>query len=82
PLRVKSYLAGSLVGEIGLYIGRSRSATVIADTPVSAWKLSADSFARMAQEDVALAMQLHCVVVRLLGTRLSDTNRMLAAYAH
>ncbi len=80
-LRVKTYLAGSIVGEIGLYIGRPRTATVIAETAVAAWKLDRDAFTRMALEDVSLAMTLHHIVVRLLGTRLTDTNGMLAAYA-
>lgn len=81
-LRVKTYLAGSIVGEIGLYVGRPRTATVVAETSVAAWRLDEAAFARMGREDVPLAMLLHRIVVRLLGTRLTDTNRMLAAYAN
>lgn len=78
-LRVKSYLAGSVVGEIGLYLGTPRSATVMADSPLEVYRLSQDAFDRMREQDPALAARFHEMIVGLLGTRVTDTNRLLAA---
>src|SRR5690606_22584780 len=78
-IRVKVYMAGSIVGEIGLYTGGNRTATVTADSALEVWRLGDEALERMRREDSDLAGRFHEMIVRLLGERLSETNRLVAA---
>ncbi|MEX2450392.1 MAG: SulP family inorganic anion transporter [Rhodospirillales bacterium] len=78
-IRVKSYEAGSIVGEVGLYSGAPRTATVLADTEIAAFALTRESFLAMREEEPALAGRFDEVIINLLGKRLAGTNRLVAS---
>ena len=48
-VRVRSYEAGTLVGEIAFYTGAARSASVVAVQPTVAWRLTRNGLDRLAQ---------------------------------
>jgi len=78
-VRVRSYLAGTVVGEIGLYLGEPRTATVAAETDLSGWRLDAAALKRMGRDDPDLSAAFDRAVIGSLSVRLADTNRLLSA---
>ena len=78
-MRIKTYLAGTVIGEIGLYLGEPRTATVVVDNEISGGKLDQQSFRRMWENDPDIARSFDRAVVVLLSRRLSETNRLLTS---
>ncbi len=69
---------GSVFGEMALYLGGARSASVIAETDAVVKKLSAASLSKMEQDDPQLAMVVHKLLAKLLATKLRQTNTWLS----
>lgn len=78
-LRLQTLGLGTAVGELGLYLGTARTACVITDSPVIAYRLTRTALSRMKDEEPELAATFHEFVVRLLSERLMATNRKLRA---
>jgi len=76
-VRLRTMGAGTTVGEIGCYLGQMRTASVIADQPTRAYRLTAEALRRMEQHDPDLAAALHRYMVSLLADRLSSTASLL-----
>lgn len=77
PVRLQSLRAGTVVGEIGLYLGGVRTASVIADEPTIAHRLTAGGLDKMSREDPEAGANFHRYVVRMLAERLAATDRMV-----
>ena len=56
-----------MVGEMGLFLKQSRTATVVADERSILYKLSLNEYQRMMQDDPELAFQLHQWIGRVLS---------------
>jgi SulP family sulfate permease len=78
-IRLKSMGAGTMIGEAGLYLKQTRSATVIANEPSVVYRLSADALKQMEEDEPRLASKLHEWVARVLSERLGENNRTLEA---
>lgn len=78
-VRLRSYTAGTVVGEMGLYTGEVRSADVVADEPTRALKFSVAQLAELERREPALAHKLHRFVVCGLAHRLAAANAKLRA---
>ena len=78
PTRVATAGAGVVMGEIGVYAGGTRTATVRAETPVLAWRLSRTALATMERTEPALAGLFHRAMVRVLADKLAASTRMTA----
>ncbi len=78
-MRVRSMGAGTVVGEIGLYLGQPRLASVVTEEPCAIYRLNADSLAKMEQENSGLAAAFHEFMVRVLAERVTQQNRTLRA---
>ena len=76
-MRVKTYLAGTVIGEIGFYLREPRTATVVVDNDMTGGKLDQEAFRRMWETDPDLARALDRAILELLGRRLLETNRLL-----
>ena len=76
-IRLSSQGAGTMVGEMGLFLKQSRTATVVADEASVLYKLSLDAYNRMMQNDPGLAFHLHQWIVRVLSVRLAENNHTL-----
>ncbi len=68
--RLRRTGAGTIIGEIGFYIGSLRSASVIADQPGTAFRLSREGLARMETERPEFAAALHQFMAEMLAERL------------
>src|SRR5262245_18044962 len=78
-LRLRTVAPGAVLGEVALYTGARRVASVIADEPSVVLRLSREAFERIETEDPQLAAALHRWFARLLALRLSDTLRSVDA---
>jgi sulfate permease, SulP family len=78
-IRLRSIRGGATVGEMGMYLGSARTATVIATRPSSVYRLSAESLKNMHEQDPEVASLLHEWIARLLAERLADNNRTIEA---
>lgn len=78
-IRLSSQGGGTMVGEMGLFLKQSRTATVVADKASRLYKLSLDEYNRMMRENPELAFHLHQWIGRVLSVRLAENNHTLEA---
>lgn len=76
-LRLRSMGAGTVVGEVGLFLGGVRAASVVTDQPCTVYRLSASSLEQMNREHPDLALALHRYLICLLGERLASNSKLL-----
>ena len=76
-LRLQSLRKGTVVGEIGLYLDDSRTASVVADCDSTVFRLSKAALERMKSENPEAAATFHEAVARMLASRLAQMNRMV-----
>jgi SulP family sulfate permease len=78
-MRVRTMEPGTVVGEIGLYLGQPRVASVVTEEPCVVFRLTAEALQRMQRENPALASAFHEFMVRVLAERVTQQNRTLRA---
>ena len=78
-LRLRSMVGHTIVGEMGLYRTLPRGASVRADQPTVAYRLSLAAMTRMEHDDPTLAYAFHKLVIRTLAARLDFANREVAS---
>jgi SulP family sulfate permease len=78
-VRLRILVDRTILGEMGLYRSRLRSASVVAEKPTKVHVLTRDAFARMESEDAELAAAFNAAIVRTLAERLEFENKMVAA---
>lgn len=77
PLRLRSMSAGTVIGEVGFYLGRPRSASIIVTESGIFHKLTRESLQRMSEEKPDSASGFHIFIACVIAERLSATNRMI-----
>jgi SulP family sulfate permease len=78
-VRLQTLGLGTAVGELGLYLGATTTASVIAESPTVAYRLTRTALVRMKEEEPGLAATFHEFVAHLLSARLAATTRTLEA---
>jgi SulP family sulfate permease len=78
-LRLRSFGAGTIVGEMAVYTGARRSADVVADEPTVVLRLALSTLKRLESDDPALAARMHKFVARVLAARLVAANEQIRA---
>ncbi len=78
-LRLRSMVGHTIVGEMGLYRTMPRGASVRADQPTIAYRLTREALDQMEKDDPSLAYAFHKLVIRTLATRLDFANREVAS---
>jgi SulP family sulfate permease len=73
--RLRTMGAGTVIGEMGLYLGTPRSATVVTERPSVLYRLTLKSFEKLEEEHGVLANMVHRFIVRTLANRLAHANR-------
>lgn len=76
-LRLKTMGVGTIVGEIGMYLGEQRTASVIAVTPTSVYKLTSEALRNMERQAPEAAAAFHRFIVNTLCVRVNDTNQIV-----
>lgn len=78
-VRLRSMLGHTLLGEMGVYRGAPRGASVVVDQPTVVYQLTHAAIRRMETENPQLAHAFHKFVIRTLASRLDFANREVAA---
>jgi SulP family sulfate permease len=78
-IRLRTQGGGTMIGEMGLFLRQSRTATVIADQPSVLYCLTQEAYDRMMQDDPELAFHLHQWIGSVLSVRLAENNHTLEA---
>lgn len=76
--RLRTMGPGTVVGEMGLYLEKPRSGTVVTNKPCVLHRLSSEAFRTIGKENPELASAIHHFIVRILANRLSHANDELA----
>ncbi len=79
PVRLQTMAGGSIVGEIGLYLGAPRTSDVVCEEPCVYYRLSAAALRRMRDESPDLAIAIHEHLARGMAERLTHTITALDA---
>jgi SulP family sulfate permease len=77
PIRLRTMGPGTVVGEAAFYLGLPRSASVVADTETTAYRLTRGTLERMQQQAPALAALFHSFMARMLSERVIETTQLL-----
>lgn len=77
---LRKYKAGAMLGEMALYTGENRSASVRIEEDAVLYKLTEESMLIIQAEYPVAAAALHSYVVRLMSERLRRANRELSRY--
>jgi len=78
-MRLRSMRGGTTVGEMGMYLGNKRTASVVADRTSVVHRLSKKALKEMEKEDPEVAALLHQWIASLLAERLAENNRTIEA---
>jgi SulP family sulfate permease len=76
-LRLRSMGAGTVVGEVGLFLGGTRTASVITEQPCTVYRMSLAGLERMSSENPDLTLAFYRYVICLLGERLTNNSKLL-----
>jgi len=79
PLRLQTLGAGTVIGEIGLYLNAPRSASVIADELTVAYQLERQALETMKVHEAELAFQVNDLVMHVIAERLMTADREILA---
>ncbi len=78
-IRLRTMSIGTVIGELGVYLNLPATASVVANEPCTALFLSPEKLRQMEETDPAAASIFHQFIIRILGERLSNSNRALKA---
>lgn len=70
PVRLETMRGGSVVGELGFYLGGNRTASVVADEASIIYSLSRYDLEKMEMTHPETAATLHRIIVHLLSERV------------
>lgn len=77
--RLRTIRSGSVVGEVSMYLGGVRTASVVAGSACTFYRLSAGKLREMERDAPDLAAALHKFLARLLAERLAGLSVSLEA---
>ena len=78
-VRLRTLLAGTVLGEISLYRNEPCTATVVTDTECEVLHITPEAFDDLCRNDPSAAASLHAFVARTLAGRVSYANRAIRA---
>ncbi|MCY3781514.1 MAG: SulP family inorganic anion transporter [Chloroflexi bacterium] len=76
-LRIRSMTAGTVIGEVGFYLKKARTASIVVTQAGVLQRLSLEALRQMEESDPRTASALHVFITRVLSDRLSTTNRVI-----
>ena len=76
-----TFLPGAVVGEIGLYAGTARTASVVADRDAVIHRIGRDELEALSRHAPELANDVHLAMAGLLTGRLARTTALLREVA-
>jgi SulP family sulfate permease len=78
-MRLRKMGPGTVVGEMGLYLGSKASASIVTNQPSTVYYLSRASLAQLEEVEPRVAAAFHKYIAQLLSERVSFANDALQA---
>ncbi len=78
-VRLRTIHHGTVVGEVAMYLGGVRTASVVTREPTTAYRFTMNAIREMEQNDPDLAAALHKWIAGVMAERLADNVRTLEA---
>ncbi len=79
--RLRRQGGGTVLGELGLFLGVPRTASVVVEKPCVAFRLSAEALESMRQKDPEVAGVFYEFLVRYMAERIVNCSRTIRALA-
>ena len=76
-LRLRSMTAGTVIGEVGFYLKKARTASIVVTEAGVLQRLSLEALRQMEASDPRTASALHVFITCVLSDRLSTTNHVI-----
>ncbi len=76
-LRLRTMGSGTVVGEVGLFLGGTRAASVVSEQPCTVYRLTSASLERMNRENPDLSLAFHRYLICQLGERMTSNSKRL-----
>jgi SulP family sulfate permease len=73
--------AGTVLGELGLFLGVPRTASVVTESPCVFYRLSRVALERLKHENPVLSGEFHEFLVRYLSERVVNSNQTIRSLA-
>ncbi len=80
-VRLATMGRGAIAGEMAFYLGRPRSASVIAETALVVWRLSGAGLDKLRREKPDTIIDFHLGMAAVLADRLASANRLVKLLA-
>ena len=77
PIRISSITKGEFVGEVAVYSGSKRTASLVVREPATVYSLSGQALQLMEQHDPQLAREIHRFILSTMSERLVALNNMV-----
>ena len=77
---LRKYKAGAILGEMAIYTGENRTASVRIEKDSTLFRLDKEKLESMSRNFPASTAALHTYIVKVLSERLSRANRNLSRY--
>lgn len=77
-IRLRAIAAGTVVGELGFFLGVPRTASIVAERPSVVYRLTRRALHAMKSNDPAVALAFQGLMTRLLAERVIDANETIA----
>ncbi|MBF0421645.1 MAG: cyclic nucleotide-binding domain-containing protein [Magnetococcales bacterium] len=81
-LRLRTMTSGAIVGDVGVCLGQSRTADVIAEGTVVVYRLQTTTLETMEKQDSNLAILFHRLLERALSEKIVAMNEAMKALQH
>ncbi len=78
-IRLRTMGRGTVVGELGVYLGRPASASVVTNENCTILRLSLDNLKKMEATEPELAAAFHKFITRIISERLINNNKTIQA---
>ncbi|MBF0110822.1 MAG: cyclic nucleotide-binding domain-containing protein [Magnetococcales bacterium] len=78
-LRLRTMTSGAIVGDVGVCLGQTRTADVIAEGEVVVYRLDVRTFEAMEEQDSNLAILFHRLLERALAEKIVAMNEAMKA---
>ena len=76
-IRMRKMGAGTVVGELGMYLNQARTASVVTEEPSVIYRLSREALETMEENNPQTAATFHRFMVQFLAERLINTDKTL-----
>ena len=77
---LRKYKSGAILGEMAIYTGENRTASVRIEEDAQLFRLDKEKLEEMSRKFPAFTAALHTYIVRVLAERLGRANRNLSRY--